>query len=134
MQVTVTSELEQPYRQVVQSGTQTFFADEGLDKGGMGSAPEPFQMLLGAWGSCINMTVQMYAKRQGWALSAVSTTLTKIEATGAPTVEKNIRVEGRLQPEQIERLKRVSEKCPINQFITGIKTVRSNFEWIDPDA
>jgi len=50
---------------------QTFTTDEPLEFGGEGAGPDPYTLLLAALGSCVSMTVTLYARRKGWKLSRV---------------------------------------------------------------
>lgn len=128
MSVTVSSQGQQPYRQIITAGAHTFFADVEAAKGGQDTAPDPHQLLLGAWGACTSMTLQMYAQRKGWPLDEVSVILTENKNGSQPVIEKNIQVKGPLTPDQVETLKRVAEKCPVNKLITGNKTVNSRID------
>jgi putative redox protein len=130
MQVTVTAEMDTLYRQVVEAGGRTFFADVPPDKGGQNTAPEPVQMLLGAWGACVNMTLQMYANRKGWPLTSVSTTASEETQGSRRILKKSIELQGDLTTEQVDRLKAIAEKCPVNQLITGEKDVQIEFQHI----
>ena len=65
------------------------------------------------------MTLQVYAQRKGWPLQQVVSTLSKIMVAQDVVVEKKIQVWGDLTPTQVQALKKIAEKCPINQFIIG---------------
>lgn len=128
MSVTVSSTGQQAYRQTIQAGNHTYYADVKPANGGQDTAPDPHQLLLGAWGACTNMTVQMYAKRKGWALDEVSTTLSESKNGSKSMIEKNIQVKGNLTPDQITMLKTIAEKCPVNKLIMGEKDLHSRLD------
>ncbi len=134
MTVTVTSVTQQPYRQIIQTPGHAIFADVTPDKGGQDTAPDPHQLLLGAWGACTNMTLQMYANRKGWPLDEVVVTLSETKAANTPSnkplIEKNIQLRGNLTQDQVDTLKRVAEKCPVNQLIMKDKDVQSRMNLI----
>src|SRR5712691_7481677 len=50
---------------------QTLVTDEPLEAGGEDAGPDPYALLLAALGSCISMTVTLYAKRKAWPLQKV---------------------------------------------------------------
>src|ERR1043165_8620163 len=50
---------------------QTFTTDEPLEAGGEGAGPDPYTLLLAPLGSCISMTVTLYARRKGWPVVRV---------------------------------------------------------------
>lgn len=134
MPVTVTSESAASYRQVITARNHTLFADMVPDKKEQETAPEPYDLLLAAWGSCTNMTLQSYASRKQWPLESVSTQLQKTSRNGHMILQKNIRISGPLTPEQVQRLKSIAEKCPVNQLITRQGQpphIESTLEWIE---
>src|SRR5687768_8140824 len=47
-------------RHEIAAGAHTFFADEPTDAGGDNAGPTPYDLLLGALGTCTSMTLLMY--------------------------------------------------------------------------
>src|SRR6266516_8028348 len=68
--VTVTS-LRNLQNEVRYGEHQTLITDEPVNAGGDGAGPDPYTLMLAALGSCISMTVTLYAKRKGWPLKKV---------------------------------------------------------------
>lgn len=129
MTVTVTALKGQPYRQVITAGNHTFYADTRPDNGGQDTAPNPHELLLGALGACTSMTLQMYARCRGYPLEEVSVKLDEGKAQTAsgtvPSISKTIELKGPLSQQELDDLKRVAEKCPVNKLITGDKQMNS---------
>ena len=50
----------------MKAGTATFLVDEPKDVGGLGSGPNPYDLLSAALGSCTLMTVRQYADLKKW--------------------------------------------------------------------
>jgi putative redox protein len=45
--------------------------DEPVQAGGLGSGPNPYDLLSAAIGSCTLMTIRLYARRKQWPLERV---------------------------------------------------------------
>ena len=111
---------------------QSFITDEPKTVGGDGRGPDPYALLLGALGSCISMTVMMYARRKAWPVERVEVRLRqrRIHArdcaecvSGAEgyvqRIERSVRIEGPLDEEQLARLQEIAHKCPVHRTLTS---------------
>jgi putative redox protein len=109
------------FQQKITGITHTFSADAPSAVGGEDSAPNPHELLLGALGACTSITMQMYAKRKGWDLQAVTVKVTEEKQEGAngAKINREIKVAGNLESDQIESLKTIAEKCPIHKLLSA---------------
>src|SRR5882762_5852669 len=69
-EVTVTS-LSNLTNEVRYGTDKTLITDEPSEAGGEDAGPDPYTLLLAALGSCISMTVTLYARRKNWPLQRV---------------------------------------------------------------
>ncbi len=129
--VTVTS-LKNLQNEVRYADGEKFITDEPSSVGGDGAGPDPYTMLLGALGSCISMTVMMYARRKEWPLDRVSVHLRqqRIHAKDCDEcetttdgfvhrIERAVTLEGQLSAEQRDRLQEIAHKCPVHRTLTS---------------
>ena len=59
------------FRVEARAGSTVFLIDAPVAFDGLGSGPNPFDLLSEALGDCPGMTLQLYAERKAWPLSNV---------------------------------------------------------------
>jgi uncharacterized OsmC-like protein len=129
--VTVTS-LRNLQNEVRYGKHQTLITDEPASGGGDGAGPDPYTLLLAALGSCISMTVTLYARRKAWPLERVMVKLSqqRIHARDCEEcagdsegfvhrIERSVIFEGELTDDQRMRLEEISLKCPVHRMLTS---------------
>ncbi len=122
------------YQILLNTDRHALLADEPAGVGD-GLGPDPYELLLSALGACTTMTVQMYARRKGWDLTAVRAELVheRVHASDCEECEEKegyierIRVklafEGDLDDEQRARLREIAGKCPVRRTLLGSPTI-----------
>ena len=115
----------------------SFITDEPISAGGEDAGPDPYTLLLGALGSCISMTVHLYARRKQWPLEGVTVTLrhSKIHAADCETcdtkvglldrIERDVALGGPLSDEQRARLLEIANKCPVHRTLRSEIDIRT---------
>lgn len=128
--VEVKARAENQYRQEISAGAHLLASDVAKEIGGADSAPNPHELLLASLGACTAITVQMYAKRKGWDLKAVSVKVEEEqvenpEVPGAKVTRfsRHIELSGDLSAEQIDGLRAIADKCPIHKLLQGPKQI-----------
>ncbi|HEV3469295.1 MAG TPA: OsmC family protein [Pyrinomonadaceae bacterium] len=129
--VTVTS-LENLRNEVRYGEGRSFVADEPAGLGGEDAGPDPYALLLAALGSCISMTIKLYARRKGWPVERVTVRLrqqrvhakdcaecTRTAEGFIHRIERSVRIEGDLSEEQLARLQEIAHKCPVHRTLTS---------------
>jgi len=119
------------FQQSVTVGPHRLTADEPTSAGGDDTGPGPYDFLLAALGACTSMTMRMYADRKALPLDRVTVTLrhSKVHAedcaecetkTGMlDRIEREIAMEGTLDPEQRRKLMEIADKCPVHRTLTS---------------
>ena len=109
----------------------TLTTDEPRTLGGDDAGPDPYTLLLAALGSCISMTVNLYARRQQWPVESVTVRLrqNRMHAKDCEEcndkegfihrIERSVTVTGVLSDEQRARLQEIAHKCPVHKTLTS---------------
>lgn len=110
----------------------SFTTDEPSAAGGEDAGPNPYTLLLAALGSCISMTVTLYARRKQWPLESVTVRLrqNRIHSKDCKEceqladgyvhrIERAVSFTGPLSDEQRARLQEISHKCPVHKTLTS---------------
>ena len=114
------------YLQDVQAGRHHIRADEPASYGGTDRGLTPYQLVAAGLGACTSMTIRMYARRKGLALTHVSVDVThdRVHAQDAraPTVTLDrftrlIRLQGDLLPDERAKLLEIANKCPVHKTL-----------------
>lgn len=118
------------YKTQLSTNKHSIIADEP-DPLGTDIGPNPYDLLLMSLGSCVAMTLRMYADRKGWPLEAVEVQLSqervhakdceqcKSDEGYVHFIEKRLKFEGPLTEKQIKRLLQISDRCPVNKTLTS---------------
>src|SRR4051812_14170969 len=116
-EVTVIRETHKGRYQVeAQAGGAAFLIDEPVAAGGLGSGPNPYNLLSAALGACTTMTVRLYADRKGWPLKHVQTAVrhSRASLSARDSYELDIALDGDLDDTQRARLMEIAERCPVH--------------------
>ena len=110
----------------------SFITDEPISAGGEDAGPDPYTLLLAALGSCISMTLHLYARRKQWPLETVTVRLRqkRVHAKDCEEcmqdkegyihrIERSVTVTGQLSDEQRARLQEIAHKCPVHKTLTS---------------
>jgi putative redox protein len=113
-----------PFAQTITVRHHAVLADEAAEVGGEDRGPNPTELLLAAVGSCVAMTLKMYAGRKGWDLGDLQVDLSSRDENGVFVVERRLTYGAALTEEQRQRLAEIAGKCPVSRRITGQVEIR----------
>jgi putative redox protein len=100
----------------VKAGSSTFLMDEPVQAGGLGSGPNPYDLLSAAIGSCTLMTIRLYARRKQWPLERVRLKVThhRDSLQAKDRFVREIELTGPLDEAQRTKLLDISMRCPVH--------------------
>lgn len=100
----------------VKAGTSTFLMDEPVAAGGLGSGPNPYDLLSSAIGACTLMTIRLYARRKAWPLEKVRVKVThhRDNLQDKDRFVREIELIGSLDGTQRARLLDIAMRCPVH--------------------
>ncbi len=113
------------FAQTISVRHHRLLADEAVDVGGADGGPNPTELLLGALGACVAMTLKMYAGRKGWETGDITVDLAGRDENGVFVVERTLGFGAPLSDEQRTRLTEIAGKCPVSRRITGAVEIRT---------
>jgi putative redox protein len=104
----------------VTTSSASFVVDEPAAAGGLGSGPNPYDLLSAALGSCTLMTVRLYADQKKWPLARVQVKVThhRDGLQGRDVFAKEILLDGQIDDAQKARLLAIAERCPVHLTLT----------------
>jgi putative redox protein len=97
----------------------SFLADEPVAAGGLGSGPNPYDLLAAALGACTAMTLRLYAERKGWPLERATVRVLHAR-TGLDRRDRFAReivLKGPLDADQRARLLEIANRCPVHRTL-----------------
>jgi putative redox protein len=96
-----------------------FLVDEPVEVGGLGSGPNPYDLLKSALGACTVMTVRLYAEHKKIPLDRVGVRVTHhrpdLQSRDIFTCE--ITLQGTLDAAQRQQLFAVAQRCPVHKTL-----------------
>ncbi len=127
----------QGFVQEISAGRHRLTADEPVAAGGTDRGPTPYDLLLAALGSCMSMTIALYARTKKWPLETVVIRLShsRIHArdcadcvvrddTMLDRIDTKVELSGALTAEQHSKLMEVAHKCPVHRTLTSEIDIR----------
>jgi putative redox protein len=96
-------------------GKHHLVTDEPEAVGGDGSAPSPHELLPAALASCVSTVLVMYGRTKGWDLGDVDVEVDYDNVSAPRHFDVRISFTGDLTEEQLRRLEKVAETCPVRR-------------------
>jgi len=104
-------------QEILVDGRHRLVTDEPVRLGGTDEGPTPHELLPAALAGCIATTVRMYARTKGWTLGELSVDVDYDHTSTPRHFDVTVNLPDGLAPEQVRRLMRVAEACPVRRAI-----------------
>ncbi|WP_224490870.1 bifunctional alpha/beta hydrolase/OsmC family protein [Robertkochia flava] len=111
------------------AGDTYMLADEPEAYGGANLGPTPYDLLAAALASCTAMTLRMYLDRKDWKVERINVFVSHSRKHGEDCevctdpnaridhFQREIQIEGDLDPEQMKRILVIANKCPVHKSL-----------------
>ena len=111
------------------NGNDKGLADATSEKGGNGDGFRPHDLLEASLAVCLNITVQMYAKKHGISAEDIETTVElDRKEDGVATFRYELNFPDGISELERGQLLRMASNCPVRQTLS--RTIK--FSYIDP--
>jgi len=97
------------------NGRHVIATDEPQSLGGGDTGPAPHELLPATLASCIATMISMYGERRGWPLSGLNVEVEYDPESVPRHVEVVVNLPDGLAADQVERLQRVADTCPVRR-------------------
>ncbi len=99
------------------NGRHAIVTDEPLSLGGTDEGPAPHELLPAALASCIATMIALYAERHGWEVGDARVEVEYDPESTPRRVEIEVHLPDSLSAEQVRRLERVANTCPLRRAL-----------------
>jgi uncharacterized OsmC-like protein/alpha/beta superfamily hydrolase len=119
------------FTQEAVAGHHWLSVDEPVSFGGGDAGPNPYELLLAGLGACTSMTLRIFAAREKLPLAGVRVKLrhSRIHAVDCAScqtqegritrIEREIELDGPLDPAQRQLLLAVADRCPVHRTLVS---------------
>ncbi|TXD46540.1 OsmC family protein [Polaribacter sp. IC073] len=102
--------------------------DEPVDDGGDDNGPTPVEYLLTAIGSCVSITLRMYAERKDWDVGKITVNVSQIKDENGTHLTEEISFEKDVSEDQKKRLLVIAGKCPVAKMVKGETEIATSIQ------
>lgn len=104
-------------QEILVDGRHRLVTDEPARLGGTDEGPAPHELLPAALAGCIATTIRTYARTKGWTLGELSVDVVYDNTSTPRHFDVTVNLPDDLAPEQVKRIMRVAEACPVRRAI-----------------
>ena len=109
--------------QIDVNGRHTITTDQPERLGGSDTAPAPHKLLPATIASCVSTMITLYARERDWQLDDLRVDVAYESHSTPRHVQVVVHLPDGLTPDQITRLRRVVDTCPVKRALVAGFTV-----------
>jgi putative redox protein len=115
----VTAELREGTAITLRTRQFSWRGDEPERAGGTDTGPDSYELLLGGLGTCIAVTLRLYARHKGIPLEGVDVELAfERQSPEVEVIRSRVTLYGIFDDAQRLRLTQVAQRCPMHRSLT----------------
>lgn len=104
------------------NGRHVLVTDEPHDLGGTDTGPAPHELLAATLAACISTMIALYARRHDWSVDGLEVAVDYDNEATPRRFEVRLQLPAGLTAEQVARLRRVADTCPVRRaFEAGLR-------------
>jgi putative redox protein len=103
--------------EILVDGRHQLITDEPASLGGSDLGPAPHELLPAALAACVVTTIRTYARTKGWQVGDVAVDVDYDHKSTPRHFDVTVHLPDELSAEQVERLMRVANSCPVRRAI-----------------
>lgn len=143
----IQASLSDGLRVTVTNGQHQWYADEPAEKAGAGSAPNPYELLLGSLAACTAITLKLYTAQKGIPLEWVQATYefdrvhaddcAECEQEGSGLIERirsRVTIGGSFDDAQRARLAQIVCRCPVHKTLAAGVRIFDDVEFAETET
>ena len=106
------------------NGRHAITTDEPESLGGTDTGPAPHELLAAMLASCVSTMVMLYARRHDWSIDGMSVDVVYDSQPTPRSVDLTLKLPPGLSDDQVARLRRVAETCPVRRAFEAGFSIR----------
>lgn len=112
------------------NGVHAWTADIEKSAGGLEQSASPHDLLDSALAACTTLTLELYIRRKGLAVTDLRVAVDHVETRGEDgriryALQRRIEITGDITDADRQRLLEIAGKCPIHKVLTGEISIES---------
>ncbi len=116
------------------NGRHVMRTDEPSSLGGLDTAPAPHELLPAALAACASTMIALYAARRGWRLNGLAVDVDYDPDAVPRRFEVRLMLPAGLSAEQVRRLERVADTCPVKRALKTGCTIEQRVVLVEAPA